>query len=159
MNFRRSTLFEIADRFGDDIHRAHAGVERRIRILEYGLHFATIRSHGSALELIDALPSPVNRSRGRVDQPQHGFAKRGLAAAALSDQAERLALGDREADLVDRMNRSPPSTEDEDAAANSVMLGQVVHFEQRRVGERDAPLVRRHATASASILSDSQHAA
>ena len=97
VDLRRRVLLEIADRFRDDIRRAHARVERRIGILEHGLHLAAVRPHGAAPELIDALPSPADRPRRRRDQPQHGLAQRGLAAATLADKAERLALGDREA--------------------------------------------------------------
>ena len=58
VDLRRSALLEIVNRLGDDIRRAHARVERCIRVLEHGLHFATKRPHGSGRELIDALAPP-----------------------------------------------------------------------------------------------------
>src|SRR6266567_2820653 len=157
VDLRRGALLEIANRFGDDIRRAHAGVERRIGILEHSLHFATKRSHGPGRELIDAIASPRNRPGRRLDEPQHGLAQRGLAAPALSDQPKRLALFDREAHLVDGVNLGLGPAED--AAANRVMLGQGAHLEERRRRTRQAWLGRRHVAASASILSDSQQAA
>ena len=45
-----------------------------------------------------------DRAGGRLDQPQHGACDRRFAAAELADQAERLALADREADAVDRVD-------------------------------------------------------
>ena len=52
----------------------------------------------------DVLPADADRAVGRLDQPQDGAADGGFAAAGLADQAERLALADREADAIDRQH-------------------------------------------------------
>ena len=46
----------------------------------------------------------MDLARGRVDQFEDCFACGRLAAAALPDEAQRLALGDIEGDAVDRVN-------------------------------------------------------
>ena len=48
-----------------------------------------------------SLAVDLDRAGGRLDQAQDGAADRRLAAADFADQAQRLALADREADAVD----------------------------------------------------------
>ncbi len=65
-------------------------------------------------------------------EPEHGPCDRRLAAAAFADEAERLALGDREAHVIDGVHHAAPATEE--AAAHRVVLGEVRHGEQRHGG-------------------------
>ena len=46
----------------------------------------------------------LDAAAGRLDQPQHGARHGRFAAAAFADQAERLAVAEREADAVDRID-------------------------------------------------------
>src|SRR5262249_28099130 len=71
---------------------------------------------------------------GRRDDAQNRVAERRLAAAALADQAERLAGGDLERHAVDRLDRAAPAAKE--AAADREVHAQVAHGEERR---HDAP--------------------
>ena len=55
-------------------------------------------------EVVDAAAVEHDLSGGDVEQPQHGAADRGLAAAGLADQRQRLAALDVERDAVDGMD-------------------------------------------------------
>ena len=74
----------------------------------------------------------------RLDQPQHAAAGRALAAAGFADQAERLALLDLKAHVVDRADdgfgRKKP------AAAREV-LDEIADFDERhqRAARRRCP--------------------
>src|SRR5258706_12917236 len=89
----------------DRLRHAPARIERQIRVLEDVLDAAPDR------EFLLAAPLPeypqdidvveMDAARGRLDQVEDGARGGGLAAAALADQAERLAAPDREGDIVD----------------------------------------------------------
>ena len=89
------------ERLLDDLPRAHARVERGIRILEDDLHLAPRLAHTGAREREDVLAAKLHLARRRLDEPQHAAARRRLAAARFADQPERFALFDREAHVVD----------------------------------------------------------
>jgi len=59
-------------------------------------------AQGAAVESEHVLALERDLSRRRLDQTQDAAAGRGLAAARFPDQAERLALLDRERDAIDR---------------------------------------------------------
>ena len=99
----------------------------------------------------DMAPAVGSTSRSIV------LPERRFAAAAFPNQAQRFTLGNREADVVDRMHRAPNPTEN--SAVNGVMLGQGCHLEQRAGSLCVALVAKRHAAASPSIRADSQHAA
>ena len=82
-------------------------------------------------------PSQPDAARGRLDQAQHRAADGGLAAAALADQAERLARADREADAVHRVDLA-----DGAAAAGPCAPGSASS------GPRPRAAARRHAACS-----------
>ena len=87
----------------DDRLDAHPRVERRVRILEDHLHVPprlAQRARGRA----PSTSSPLKRdlARRRLDQAEDAAPGRRLAAARLADQAERLALLDRERHAIDR---------------------------------------------------------
>src|SRR3990172_4847641 len=81
---------------GDDAGGAQARVERRVRILEHCLQLAADRAHRRASERVDALPAPLDRAGGGIDEPPDRLAGSRLAAARLADEAEGLACGNRE---------------------------------------------------------------
>jgi len=72
---------------------------------------------------------------GRLDEAEHEAARRRLAAAALADQAERLALVDVEADVVDRAHAADLAL-DEEPGGDREVLGQVLDAQQRGGGGR-----------------------
>ena len=93
-------------RLGDGAADVEAGIERRMRVLKDHLHARTQRtqfSRRSGLE-IDAVKDDAAR-RG-LGEPEDRAGNRGLAAAALPHQPERLAAMQAEADPVDRLHRS-----------------------------------------------------
>ena len=114
---------------------AHPRVERRVGVLEDHLHVAPRRPH-LAGRIGEHVVAPIAHfARGRLDQAQHAAAGRALAAAGFADQAERLALVDREADAVDRLHDGAAA---EQAAAAREMLGEVAHLDER-LAHRVAP--------------------
>src|SRR6185312_15786529 len=92
------------ERLFDDLTRAHARVERRVRILKHDLHVAARTAHAAAREREDVFAAEPHGSRRRFDQTQQAASGRRLAAAGLADEPERLAAVDREADAVDRLD-------------------------------------------------------
>ena len=67
-------------------------------------------------------PSKVICAVGRVEQPHDAAGERGLAAAGLADDAERLALLDAEGDAVDRLHGADRLLEDDPARDREVLL-------------------------------------
>ena len=100
------------------------GIERRVRILEDDLHLPAVGPQSRLAQARDVLAVKPDAAGGRLDQPQHGAADRRLAAAALADQAERLAALDREADAVDR-DRPCPALRAQQALLDREMLLEV----------------------------------
>ena len=86
-----------APRLGDDVARRHAGVQRRVGILEHHLHAAAELQQllAAQAERVDA----VEAHGARVGALQHQQCpcQRGLSAAGLADQAERLTARQVEA--------------------------------------------------------------
>ena len=74
-------------------------------------------------QLRDVLAVEDDAPAGRLDEAQQDAADRGLAAAGLADQAERLAAPDREADVVDRPDLADLAVQH--AAVKREELGQV----------------------------------
>src|SRR5256885_4895793 len=96
-------------------------IERRVRILVDELDGAAERGEVVALLLPDVLPFIEQPSARRAEDAREHPAGGGLAAAALADDAERLAGSDRERDAVDRGDRS---TGDLERAAHVVELDE-----------------------------------
>jgi hypothetical protein len=91
-----------APRFGDDVARRHARVQRGVRILEHHLQAAAERQQllAAQAERVDAV-EPHGAGVGAL-QHQQCSCQRGLSAAGLADQAKRLAAAQVEADAVKR---------------------------------------------------------
>ena len=75
-------------------------------------------------------PSNLTLPVGRLDQPQHAAAGRGLAAAALPDQAEHFALVHRERHAVDGAHVADGAREQ--PLLDREMFLQIPDFEDRR---------------------------
>ncbi|MGY4361227.1 hypothetical protein ACVW0J_007720 [Bradyrhizobium sp. i1.7.7] len=129
---------EISDRLGQDVAHAHARIEARERILEHHLHAAAHLAHRARMCVVDALAVEDHLARRDVEQPQDGTADRGLAAAGLADQRQRLALRDFERDTVDGIDIFGLAAEQ--ALFDRKMLLEVVDLEQRRTHAAMAPL-------------------
>src|SRR5262249_6102559 len=91
-------------RIADDLSDALARVEARVRVLEDHLHVAPQRTELARTELLDLVALEDDYSVRRLEPPDDAAAERRLPAARLSDEPERLALGDRERDVVDGMH-------------------------------------------------------
>ena len=115
----------VAERLGDDVGRAHARIERRVRVLEDHLQLAPERAHRRAAER-DRCAARATRS-----SPAVGSSSRRMVLPAvdlpqprLADEAERLALGDREADAVDGVHLAGSRARTRPCAPGSACAGR-----------------------------------
>ena len=95
------------DALADDVADGHAGVQARVGVLEHDLHTAAVGQHINGdlfLFVKQDLAVVDDGAVGRLIQAQQGAARRGLAAAGLTDQAQRLALADGKAHVVHGLN-------------------------------------------------------
>ena len=79
----------------------------------------------------EVAPREGDGARGGLDQPNDAAPERGLAAAALADEAERLAVLDVERDAVERLDvlaRAP-----EQPRPDREMFLEVSDFEERHL--------------------------
>ena len=93
-------------RLADDVDDAHARIERRVRILEDHLHRrAAARARSRRARRVDrrALPAALALAAAAGCRDRDA-AERRLAAARFADQADHLAVRDREVDVVDRVH-------------------------------------------------------
>ena len=81
-------------------------------------------------QVVDAPAVEHHLAVGDVEQPQDGLADRGLAAARLADQRQRLALADRERDAVDGVHVAAHGAEK--AAGYGEVLLEVADLEEGR---------------------------
>src|SRR3954471_23877233 len=89
------------------------------------------------------MPVEFDRSRGRLDQAQHGARDGGFAAAALADHPERLALADRKRDAVNRINLS-------DGAAQQALFYRKMFLKIHRLQDR-RPVVTLHGDSGGAV--------
>lgn len=80
----------------EDVGNVLARVECRIRVLEHGLDLATESLQLRPIHGEDVPAAVAHAAAGRLDESQHSPGERRLARAALSHDAEDLALSDRE---------------------------------------------------------------
>src|SRR5947207_8143102 len=112
--------------------------------------------HRVPCESIDPLSAPFDRARGRLDESQHRFSDGRLAAARLADQSQRLALGDREAHIVDSVDVSDRATED--STAQRIVLGEM-RYPKKVLRRGSGNGVHTVLSLFATTRSDPQHAA
>src|SRR3546814_18125984 len=84
-------------------------VERRDRVLEDHLEARPGLAELLATELREVGPVEEHLAAGRLRELHDGATRRGLAAAGLADEPERLALDDVDADPGDGLDRGAPS--------------------------------------------------
>ena len=129
------------ERLADDLAHLHARIERGIGVLEDRLHAAAKVLRGAPVEPLEIGPVEPDRARGRRHQLEQAARERALAAAGFADQAQRLALADREAHAVDRLDLADRALE-HDALGDREVLADARHLHQEaRAGRRG----RRHA--------------
>src|SRR5713101_2595343 len=116
------------ERLFDDLARPHSRVERRIWILKDDLHFSPGQTEPRTGEIEDVLAANSDFAGRRFHEPQGAASGRRLAAAGFAHQAERLALVDREADVVHRLD---DSTGAEETLAAPEVLDEMADFNER----------------------------
>ncbi|KAG1391308.1 hypothetical protein G6F58_012743 [Rhizopus delemar] len=140
-----------ADGLGHDVQHAHAGVQRRERILEDHLDLAPERVEVLfALERGQVCAAERDGTfRGRVqplDQPRHG----GFAGTRFADQADDFAAAHGKVDAVDRQIRAGLGME---CSAQSAHIKKNVAHARRgsRLSSRRSPtmLMERISTSRA----------
>ena len=87
-------------RLADDVANRHAGVERRVGVLEDHLHLAPHLAQLLALQLAQVLAIEEHLAAGGAIELQDGAAGGRLAAARFADQAQGLAALDRKVQPV-----------------------------------------------------------
>ena len=111
-------------RFGDDLAHGHARVERAVRVLEDDLDGAAQGAERAAVHGSEASAADADLAGGGGLERQQQAADGALAAAGFAHEAEGLARGDGEADILDGADRGT-------AGADGEMLGEAVDCEQR----------------------------
>src|SRR4051794_4766602 len=89
------------ERLGDDRADGLAWIQRRVGVLEDHLNLAPKWLQLLARKIRDLLALDLDRPARRLEQAVHEACCRGLAAACLADDAERLPPLDVERDAVD----------------------------------------------------------
>ncbi len=125
-------------RIADDVSHPLAGVERRVGVLEDHLHLPPKRLELSPPQPDDLAPVEAHRARGRLEKLEDGAAQGGLPAAGFADQAERLALGDVEADPVHGAHAADLVVED-DPDLDREVLDEVAHLDAALRSARAVP--------------------
>ncbi len=92
-------------RLGHDVDDPAARVQRRDRVLEDHLHLRAQRAQVAAAERGQLGLAEDDLARGGLLDLDDGPSRRGLAAARLADEAERLPLAHREGDAGHGLHR------------------------------------------------------
>jgi hypothetical protein len=125
---------------GNRILDGQAWVERGIRILEHHLHLAAHVGDADAIERADHFAIENRVADVRLNQADEQAGGRRFAATGFADDAERLALGNRKGNIVDRLHRRDLAIQD--AAAHGKVFAQV-RDDQQRLGRAAAVLGNR----------------
>ena len=114
--------------FLEDLADRVAAVEGFGGVLEDHLHFPAQGAQGARPGVGEVAAFELDAAAGRAQQAHHRAREGGLAAAALTDEAEGFALLEVETDAVDRLAHRLGGAED--TAADGVMHFQVLDAEQ-----------------------------
>jgi hypothetical protein len=126
-----------AQPLADTVADRRARVQARVRVLEDDLDAPPVGLQRATAQRGHILPVEPDGPRGRFDEPQQQPPDRGLAAARLPDEAERLTALDVEAHTVDRLDdRHGPL---QHAAPDREMLDEVADLDERRARHVLAP--------------------
>ena len=111
------------ERLADDVADRHARIQARIRILEDHLDLVLGEFAGGELLAIE-----INFAFRRLIEADDCAARRGLAAAGLADEAERLSFMKRKAHAVDGLEDGRRTAEE--TARRDEMFFEVLDLEQ-----------------------------
>ena len=115
-------------RLRDRLAHAAARVQACVGVLEDDLRLAPERTQFALTHAGDVDAVDDDRAAGGVEQADDEIGERGLAAAALADDRQRLAAVDAQADLLDGVQQR--------FAGRGELFGQTLHDEQRLHGRR-----------------------
>jgi hypothetical protein len=118
---------------GDDVADLHPRVQGRVRVLEHHLHAPAGGAQLAAVDLQQVLAVEPDRAAGRVKDPHDAAGGGRLPRSRLPDQAEHLAGGDLERDVVDGPELRPSAALTPDAE----LLDQAGDLQQG--GHRSTP--------------------
>jgi hypothetical protein len=138
-----------AQRLAYDPPHAVAGVERRERVLEDHLHPPAQDAELALAEPRDVGPVEHDAPARRVVEPQDRAADRRLAAAGLSDEPQRLAAANLEADVVDGLDVTDVAVE------HDARFDREVDLEILQLNERPAVRSSAHAVKASLVCSHS----
>jgi hypothetical protein len=146
------TLLRILDagyhqRFSDDVADPPPRVQRGDRVLENQLHAPAHPPQGVALHRREVLAVEQHLARHRFAQLQHRAPERRFSAAGFSDQTERLATRDLEADVRHRMDR---------LVADGIFDHEIFHPEQGIAGDRLRDGLHHAGTAAVMLIGRKQ---
>ncbi len=102
----------VEQRLGDGSIDREAWVERVERVLEYELRLAAEGAKALALHLAERRAVEGDRAGGRLGELQHQSAERGLSAARLAHDGDRVARADVEADAIERVHGRVAAADD-----------------------------------------------
>ncbi len=114
---------------GDDLADRHARRKRAERVLEDELQLATQRAHGAAIGMGDVAPLEADDALARQEAQQRTPERR-LAGAGLADDADGLALTQRQRDAVHGLEQHRRAAQE--AAADAEDHLDIVALEQHR---------------------------
>jgi hypothetical protein len=103
-------------RLSHDVHDAHAGIERRIRVLEDHLHLELLLASRRRGQPGQGLAAPEALAARHGKQSHGDAAQGGFSAPRLADEADDLAGRYREVHVVHRVNDFLPDFRAEDVA-------------------------------------------
>src|SRR5262245_26706923 len=117
------------ERLAHNIARALARIKRGERILEDDLQLPAVRPKLRLAKPCDVMAVEVNATGRRLDQAHDGASHRGLAAARLTHEAQRLAGADPEAHSIHGIDVAYRAAQD--ALAHGKMFAQASDLENR----------------------------
>ena len=120
-------------RLGDDLVDRHQWVERVSRVLEDHLHPPPLLRGETPAARLERTSVEGDLAAGPLGEAEEQPRNRRLARARLTDEPERFAAPDLEADALDR---AQPSLARAVTAASAIVLGEVADDEQLLADER-----------------------
>ena len=117
-------------RLGNAVADAHTRIETGIGVLENHLHAPPHVAERGFICFQDILTSKLDRSAGRLGQPDNRAARSRFAATGFADQREGFAGLNIEGDILDGVHAAGQATKH--AFTNVKILGEVLHLEYGR---------------------------